>query len=70
MRQIASFLEFLRTGRLGSLSTDYTPAQVARLLGVPGGYIVQDDDTWPTYWGYGDNVEISFLDECGNMGWF
>ena len=70
MRQIASFLEFLRTGRLGPLSTDCTPAQVARLLGVPGGYIVHDYRNWPTYWCYGDHVEISFLDERGKMDWF
>jgi hypothetical protein len=38
---------------------------------VPGGYIVQNSDTWPTYWGYGDHVEISFLDErFGKMAFF
>lgn len=71
MSKIASFLDFLRSGSMGKLSANSTPAQVAQHLGVPGGHLLQAEDTWPLYWCYGDHIEIAFRpDSNGKMTFF
>jgi hypothetical protein len=64
MRHIASFKQFLTTGRLGPLSAEMTLAQVAQALGAPQAFGALDvDDLLPLRWCYasdGSHLEIDF----------
>jgi hypothetical protein len=59
MSILASFKDFLTTAHIGPLHTELTLTQVAKLLGRPGSWILQPNDTCPEYWTYG-KLEISF----------
>jgi hypothetical protein len=76
MRHIASFKQFLATGRLGPISTDLNLRQVADLLGTPQDWIFSYYDT-PPYWIYTEidndrpKLEIEFsLDAPHPVEWF
>jgi hypothetical protein len=69
-KQIASFREFLSTGRLGPLHHCMTLMDVARVLGPPEDWITSEEQTVPVYWKFG-KVEISFDETAPHrMHWF
>jgi hypothetical protein len=60
-RQLVSFRDFLKTGKLGPVSPDIKMIEIAEVLGTPAD---------PNYWTFG-KLEISFDDEAPHeMNWF
>jgi hypothetical protein len=75
MRHVASFRQFLSTGRLGPISTDLNLRQVADLLGTPQDWIFNYDA--PFYWIYSEidndrpKLEIAFSADAPHpVEWF
>jgi hypothetical protein len=62
MTQSASLREFLRTGRLGPLTTELGPNEVGELLGAPDAWLISGTLPFPDYWAYG-KLEIRFREE-------
>lgn len=75
MRHVASFKQFLSSGRLGPISVDLNLRQVADLLGTPQDWIFNYDS--PFYWIYSEmdndrpKLEICFSPDAPHpMYWF
>jgi hypothetical protein len=75
MRHVASFKQFLSTGRLGPISTDLNLRQVADILGTPQDWIFNYDS--PFYWIYSEidndrpKLEIAFSADAPHpVVWF
>ncbi len=68
---LVSLAEFLNTGRLGPLAPGIDLNAVARALGPPKGWRVEDDEPVPHYWEYGRHLEIAFrFDDRPRCNWF
>lgn len=62
-KQLLSFRDFLKTGKLGAVSPDMTMAEIVEVLGMP-------EHADPGYWTFG-KLEISFDVEAPHlMNWF
>ncbi|RWE40467.1 MAG: hypothetical protein EOS78_08660 [Mesorhizobium sp.] len=62
-KQLLSFRDFLKTGRLGGVSPNMTMAEIVDVLGMP-------EHPDPYYWTFG-KLEISFAGEAPRqMNWF
>ena len=59
MAKIVSLGEFLRTGRLGPLTTELTPNDVGQLMGAPSFWFTGERLPFPDYWHYG-RLELCF----------
>ncbi|MCI5078159.1 hypothetical protein [Oricola sp.] len=79
MPDLCSFREFLKTGCLGALTPEQNLMDVARLLGTPQYWMIEESDApFPLYWGYDDrhsrggpSLEISFDKKPPHaMNWF
>lgn len=69
-KQLASFRDFLTTGTLGPLSPEMKLIDVAKVLGTPDGWNIDESDDVPLYWCFG-KVEISFDSAAPyQMNWF
>ncbi|MBZ9816856.1 hypothetical protein [Mesorhizobium sp. CA7] len=69
-KQLASFRDFLATGILGPLSPEMKMIDVAKVLGTPDDWNVDDGDDVPLYRSFG-KVEISFdIAAPYRMNWF
>lgn len=60
MSTIVSFKEFLRTGRLGPISTDLGPNALAQVMGAPEAVLIGERLPFPDYWCYGP-LEFCFV---------
>ena len=62
-KQLVSFRDFLKTGRLGAVSPDMTMAEIVDVIGMP-------EHADPDYWTFG-KLEISFdVEPPHRMNWF
>jgi len=69
-KQNFSFRDFLKTGKLGPISTSLSMPDVAKILGAPDEWVVDETDVWPLYWIYGP-VEMSFAPNLPHkLQWF
>ena len=69
-KQLASFRDFLATGKLGPVSSGMKLIEVAETLGSPDGWNIDDGDLVPLYWFFGP-LEISFDSIAPyQMNWF
>jgi hypothetical protein len=59
-KQPLSFRDFLTTGNLGVIRPGMKLIEVAKELGAPTWWNINAGEIVPEYWGYGDNLEISF----------
>ncbi|MCV3209530.1 hypothetical protein OHD62_16945 [Mesorhizobium sp. YC-39] len=69
-KQLLSFRDFLKTGKLGPVSPDMKLIEIAGALGSPEGWNIDEDAPIPLYWFFG-KLEISFDSIAPyQMNWF